>query len=96
MIHAINKHGREAYFTERVWDMMPKDKNGWVEFSAQGEVLVPQQVVEFQQLKKKAVAVVDENTETQIAPEPIKVEKQPEPKPKITKARTKPVKTSKK
>ena len=87
MIHAINKSGREAYFTERVWDMLPKNKNGWVEFSAQGEVLVPQQVIEFQQ-KKKAVAVVDENTETQIEPEVV-VKKVAEPKKANVKTKVK-------
>lgn len=76
MVHAINKQGREAYFTERVWELMPKHKNGWVEFSSQGEVLIPQQIVEFQQ-KKKLDAVVGE-TET----EPT-VEENVEPKAEV-------------
>ena len=70
MVRAINKHGREAYFSERVWGMMPKDKNGWVEFSQQGEVLVPQQIIEFQQKKKEAV-VVDTKDETPIEATPV-------------------------
>lgn len=53
MIRAINKDGRQRDFTERVWSMMPKHKNGWVEYEAQGEVLVPQQIIEFQQKKKR-------------------------------------------
>jgi hypothetical protein len=61
MIRAINKDGRQRDFTERVWSMMPKHKNGWVEYEAQGEVLVPQQIIEFQQKKKEAAAVVVEN-----------------------------------
>lgn len=62
MIHAINKTGREAYFSERVWELMPKDKNGWVKFSEQGEVLVPPQIVEFQQKKKQDVVDVVEES----------------------------------
>ena len=67
MIHAINQHGREAYFTDRVWDLMPKDKNGWIKFSEQGEVVIPQQIVEFQQNLKKEVAVVEEKNDVVIA-----------------------------
>jgi hypothetical protein len=66
MVRAINKHGREQYFTERVWNLMPKHKNGWVEFDQQGELLVPQQIIEFQQMKKEAVVVDAVTNETQI------------------------------
>jgi len=63
MVRAINKYGREAYFSERVWALMPKEKNGWIEFSEQGEVLIPQQIIEFQQKKKEAVVVEEVKTE---------------------------------
>ena len=65
MVHAINKDGIEREFQDRVWALMPKGKNGWMEYNALklGEVLIPQQVVEFQQSLKKD-AVVEENVET--------------------------------
>lgn len=62
MIHAINKHGQERYFRERVWNLMPKSKNGWREFDATGEIIVPQQIVEFQQSRKEAVVVEEEKS----------------------------------
>ena len=65
MVHAINQHGIEREFSDRVWALMPKGKNGWIEYDAQrlGEALIPQQVVEFQQSLKKD-AVVEESVET--------------------------------
>ena len=99
MVHAINKEGREMYFTDRVWELMPKHKNGWIEFSSKGEVIVPQQILEFQQKKKEAVAVEDikndtpvvsETADTKVEIEPVK----PVSKTKITKS--KPVKKPRK
>jgi len=87
MVRAINKHGIEASFSERVWAMMPKHKNGWVEFSEQGEVLVPQQVMEFQLKKKEAVAVEDVNIEPEIKAEPMPEEPKTAPT-KVHTART--------
>lgn len=62
MIHAINKHGRESWFSDKVWEKMPKHKNGWIEFgTTMGEVLIPQQIIEFQQSKKEAVTVEEKS-----------------------------------
>jgi len=58
---------------------MPKEKNRWSEFSQQGEVLVPQQIKEFQQKKKEAVAVEDAKSEP-AKPESIYITPPP-PKP---------------
>ncbi len=65
MVHAINQHGIEREFSDRVWALMPKNHNGWIEYDAQklGGALIPQQVVEFQQSLKKDV-VVEESVET--------------------------------
>jgi glycerol kinase len=73
MVHAINQHGIERTFSDRVWALMPKGKNGWVEYDAQalGGALIPQQVVEFQQSLKKD-AVVEESIEPmQVAKEQV-------------------------
>jgi hypothetical protein len=49
MIHAINKDGREAYFTERVWNIMPKHKNGWIPFEDNKDgIVIPDEIIEFQ------------------------------------------------
>lgn len=49
MIKAINQHGQEAEFSERVWEMMPKHKNGWVEIGEKvGNVKIPDKIVEYQ------------------------------------------------
>ncbi len=89
MVHAINKQGREAFFTERVWDLLPKGKNGWVEFSAQGEVLIPSQIVEFQKKKADADVVKSIEIEAPAIEQPEAVIEPPMPKepakPKVTK-----------
>lgn len=85
MVHAINQHGMTRYFADRVWDLMPKDKNGWVRFEEQGEVAIPQQIVEFQaNLTKKEAVVVEEKTVEQHLKEE-KPRKERKPKAKIKK-----------
>ena len=68
MIKAINKEGRIAYFTERVWDMMQKpNRNGWVVWSEHDEANIPLQVIEFKakkKMEKDAVSVAKEDTKT--------------------------------
>lgn len=82
MVHAINQHGRETYFSDRVWALMPKHKNGWIEFSEQGEVVVPQQIIEFQQSLKKEGVVVEENDNKPVA-ETVTEQPKEEPQPTI-------------
>lgn len=50
MVHAINQQGREAYFSDKVWALLPKHKNGWVEFAdiKAGDIPIPHQIIEFQ------------------------------------------------
>lgn len=93
-IHAINKDGREAKFSQRVWDMMPKHKNGWVEYNGQlGELPIPHQIVEFQQSLRKEDAVVEESVvEPTVVEQPKPIVKET-PKPKRT---AKPKKQTKK
>lgn len=78
MIHAINQHGRESWFTERVWNKLPKHKNGWIEFDSKemGEVLIPQQIIEFQAQKKDLVAVEEKEPEKVVKPRGRKPKKQ--------------------
>ncbi len=59
MVRAINKNGEIRDFTDRIWGIMPKHKNGWVEFEEPGELIVPLQIVEFQQKLKDKKEVVD-------------------------------------
>jgi len=63
MIRAINKNGRETFFSERIWGMLPKDKNGWVEFNGEKELLIPDKIIEFQQKKKDVDAASIKNLE---------------------------------
>lgn len=75
MVHAINQHGMETYFSDRVWNLMPKHKNGWVEFSDKlGESVIPQQIIEFQAKLKKDAVVEEKNefVEKKTAPMPVK------------------------
>lgn len=59
MIKAINKYGRVAYFSERVWEMMQKpNRNGWVIYSEKDAANIPDVVVEFQAKKKQEVVAV--------------------------------------
>jgi hypothetical protein len=82
MIHAINKNGTESYFSERVWNLMPKHKNGWVEFSDNMNILVPDKIIEFQQKKREAVVA-----EKEIVPEPIIKQVEVKAAPKTRKPR---------
>lgn len=53
MIYAINRHGTEGAFTEKVWSLLKKDKNGWKQISEMGVTIdVPQIIKEFQASKK--------------------------------------------
>lgn len=57
MITAINKDGRMGTFSDRVWALMPKHKNGWMLFNGDSkEPVIPEEIIEFQ-AKKKEVAV---------------------------------------
>ena len=88
MVRAINKHGEERYFTERVWEMLPKHKNGWVEWTESGELIVPLQIVEFQQKlksEKEDATVAEVKDETP----KVDIEKQPLPAKRKTIKRVK-------
>lgn len=81
MVRAINKHGEERYFTERVWEMLPKHKNGWMEWTESGELIVPLQIQEFQaklKSEKADVSVAEAKSETP----KVDIEKQPPAKRK--------------
>lgn len=54
---AINEHGIEAEFSDRVWAMMPKHKNGWIEIGeALNGVKIPEKIVEYQSKLKEEKA----------------------------------------
>lgn len=78
-VHAINKQGREAIFTRRVWDLLGKNKNGWIEYESRGEVLIPDKIIEFQQKRKEAEIVPESPV---IVDEPIAVVPERKPIPK--------------
>ena len=52
MIKAINKQGTVSMFTEKVWNMMGKNKNGFVEITDERTpVHIPDKIMEFQARK---------------------------------------------
>lgn len=62
MITAINKKGMVSKFSDKVWNMMPKHKNGWEEIGAAKGLSVPPEVTEFM-AKKKDVAAEEKKVE---------------------------------
>ena len=62
MIKAINKHGIVSEFTEKVWELLGTDKNGYVELSDKEIVPnIPQGIIEFKAKKVEPI----------IAPKPV-------------------------
>lgn len=52
MIKAINKQGTVSQFTEKVWNMMGKNKNGFLEITDEHlPVHIPDKIIEFQAKK---------------------------------------------
>lgn len=57
MIKAINKHGVVSEFTEKVWELMGANKNGYVELSDKQVVPnIPHEIIEFKAKKAETVA----------------------------------------
>jgi len=75
MIRAINKQGTVSEFTERVWGLMSKNHNGYIELNENEQpVNIPDKIIEFQVKKKQEVVKVAETAdieqpETEIATE---------------------------
>ena len=59
MIKAINKHGIVSEFTEKVWELLGDDKNGYVELSDKEVVPnIPAGIIEFKAKKVEPVKEV--------------------------------------
>jgi len=80
MIKAINPKGKIAFFSEKVWSMMPPQKNGWEIITDERPVNVPDMIREFQQKKKGE----DVTAEESIVPHKIVEIKFPPSEPEIT------------
>lgn len=52
MVKAINKAGMVSEFTDKVWELMSKNKNGFVELSDTPNVPhIPKEIIEFKAKK---------------------------------------------
>lgn len=64
MIKAVNRHGATATFSEKVWNLLPPHKNGWM--IADGSPLIPKNIVIPKDLieytKKKEESVKTQET----------------------------------
>lgn len=60
MIQAINKHGIVARFSDTVWKLLGKEKNGWQLYDESTKTInVPKQIIEFQAKKKESAIAVN-------------------------------------
>ena len=58
MIKAINKYGMISYFTEKVWNLMSENHNGFTELSdIPVTPKIPQGIIEFKAKKAEATKV---------------------------------------
>jgi hypothetical protein len=65
MVRAINQKGMVSEFSDRVWAMLPKHKNGFIELSEmQTPVHIPEKIIEFQAKVKEQPPVVQEFVQT--------------------------------
>lgn len=64
MIKAINKAGMITEFSQKIWDMLPHNKNGFVELSeTQNTPNIPKEIIEFKIKKQELQKQVEVETQ---------------------------------